>query len=61
MSVEEWVADLQASGLGPSGVSQARQVVNSMMKLAVEAGYLVANPVSGVKVAPQPISEMLFL
>jgi integrase len=61
MSVEEWVADLQASGLGPSGVFQARQVVNSMMKLAVEAGYLVANPVSGVKVAPQPISEMLFL
>ena len=61
MSVEEWVADLQASGLGPSGVFQARQVVNSTMKLAVEAGYLVANPVSGVKVAPQPISEMLFL
>ena len=61
MSIEEWVADLQASGLGPSGVFQARQVLNSMMKLAVETGYLVANPVSGVKVAPQPISEMLFL
>jgi integrase len=61
MAVEEWVADLQASGLGPSAVRQARQVLNSMMKLAVEAGYLVVNPVSGVKVARQPDREMLFL
>jgi|AMFO01.1.fsa_nt_gi Site-specific recombinase XerD len=61
MAVEEWVADLQASGLGPSGVRQARQVLNSMMTLAVEAGYLVVNPVAGVKVARQPDPEMLFL
>jgi len=61
MAVEEWVADLQASGLGPSAVRQARQVLNSMMKLAVEAGYLLANPVTGVKVARQPDREMLFL
>jgi integrase len=32
-----------------------------MMKLAVEAGYLVVNPVTGVKVARQPDPEMLFL
>ncbi|NIA26266.1 MAG: tyrosine-type recombinase/integrase [Gammaproteobacteria bacterium] len=61
MAVEEWVADLQASGLGHSGVRQARQVLNSMLKLAVEAGYLVANPVTGVKVARQADPEMLFL
>jgi len=61
MAVEEWVADLQASGLGPSGVRQARQVLNSMLKLAVEAGYLLVNPVTGVKVARQPEREMLFL
>jgi len=61
MAVEEWVADLQASGLGPSGVRQARQVLNSMMTLAVEAGYLVVNPVAGVKVAREPDPEMLFL
>jgi integrase len=61
MAVEEWVADLQMSGLGPSGVRQARQVLNSMMQLAVEAGYLLVNPVTGVKVARQPDREMLFL
>ena len=61
MAVEEWVADLQASGLGPSGVRQARQVLNSMMKLAVEASYLLVNSVAGVKVARQPDPEMLFL
>jgi len=61
MSVEEWVAGLQASGLGPSAIRQAVQVLNNMMKLAVEAGYLVANPVTGVKVPRQPIPEMLFL
>ncbi len=61
MGVEEWVANLQASGLGPSGVRQARQVLNSMMKLAIEAGYLVVNPVSAVKIARQSEPEMLFL
>ncbi len=61
MAVEEWVADLQASGLGPSAVRQARQVLNSMMKLAVEAGYLLVNPVTGVKAPRQNDREMLFL
>ncbi len=61
IAVEEWVADLQASGFGPSGVRQARQVLNSMMKLAVDTGYLLVNPVADVKVARQPDPEMLFL
>ena len=61
MAVEEWVADLQASGLGPSAIRQARQVLNSIMKLAVEAGYLLVNPVTGVKAPRQNDREMLFL
>ena len=61
MAVEEWVADLQASGLGPSAVRQARQVLNSMMNLAVEAGYLHVNPVTGVTAPRQNDREMLFL
>lgn len=61
MAVEEWVAEVQATGLGPSGVRQARQALNSMMMLAVEAGYLVTNPCTGVKVARQPDPEMLFV
>lgn len=61
MAVEEWVADLQGRDLGTSAVRQARQVLNSMMTLAVEAGYLIANPVTGVKTARQPDTEMLFL
>lgn len=48
MAVEERVADLQGRDLGTSAVRQARQVLNSMMALAVEAGYLIANPVTGV-------------
>jgi len=61
MAVEEWVADLQASGLGPSGIRQARQVLNSMLTLAVDAGYLAANPVDGVRTPRQPEPQMLFL
>ncbi|MGH8924014.1 MAG: tyrosine-type recombinase/integrase [Acidimicrobiia bacterium] len=61
MAVEEWVADLQGRGLGASGVRQARQVLNSMMQLAVETGYLVVNPAAGVKTRRQPETEMLFL
>lgn len=61
MAVEEWVAELEADGLGPSAVRQARQVLNSMLQLAVETGYLVVNPVAGVKTRRQPDPEMLFL
>jgi len=61
MAVEEWMADLQASGLGPSGVRQARQVLNSMLALAVGASYLAANPVDRVRNPRQPEPQMLFL
>jgi integrase len=61
MAVEEWIAELQATGLGASGVRQARQLLNSMLRLAIDAGYLPTNPVDGVRVPRQPESEMLFL
>ena len=61
MAVEEWVADLQATGLGPSGIRQARQVLHSMLTLAVDAGYLAANPVEAVRTPRQPEPQMLFL
>lgn len=61
LAVEEWVAELEAGGLGPSAVRQARQVLNSMLQLAVETGYLVTNPVAGVRTRRQPDPEMLFL
>ncbi|NIA26335.1 MAG: tyrosine-type recombinase/integrase [Gammaproteobacteria bacterium] len=61
LGVEEWVADLQATGLSASRVRQARQVLNSMMKLAVETGYLTVNPVEGASVPRQPEGETRFL
>jgi integrase len=61
MAVEEWLADLQASGLGPSGVRQARQALNAMLTLAVDAGYLNSNPVNGTSTPRVPNAEMLFL
>ncbi len=61
MATEEWIADLQASGLGPSGVRQARQVLNAMLNLAVDAGYLPSNPVDGTSTPRLPEPEMLFL
>ena len=61
MAVEEWIADLQATGLGPSGIRQARQVLNSMLTLAVDAGYLATNPAEAVRTPRQPEPQMLFL
>jgi integrase len=61
MAVEDWIADMQASGLGSSGIRQARQVLNSMLSLAVDAGYLRSNPVDGVRTPRQPEPQMLFL
>jgi len=61
MAAEEWIANLQASGLGPSGVRQARQVLNAMLTLAVDAGYLPTNPVDGTSTPRLSEPEMLFL
>lgn len=61
LDVEEWVAELRSKGLGQSGVRQARQILNSMMNLAVETGYLATNPVAGVRIARERQPEMLFL
>jgi len=61
MATEEWIANLQASGLGPSGVRQARQVLGAMLTLAVDAGYLPSNPVEGTSTPRLPETEMLFL
>jgi integrase len=61
MAAEEWIAYLQASGLGPSGVRQARQVLNAMLTLAVDAGYLPTNPVDGTSTPRLSEPEMLFL
>ncbi len=61
MAIEEWLTDLQASGLGPSGIRQARQVLYAMLTLAVDAGYLTSNPVEGTKAPRQPEPDMLFL
>ncbi len=61
MAVEEWLAELQASGLGPSGVRQAHQVLNAMLALAVDAGYLTSNPVDGTSTPRLPNAGMLFL
>jgi integrase len=61
MAAEEWIANLQASGLGPSGVRQARQVLNAMLTLAVDAGYLPMNPVDGTSTPRLSEPEMLFL
>jgi site-specific recombinase XerC len=61
MAVEEWIADLHAAGLGPSGMRQARQILHSMLTLAVDTGHLATNPVDRVRTPRQPESQMLFL
>ena len=61
LMVRTWIADLDASGLSPSRIRQARQVLSSAMKAAVEAGFIAANPASGVKVPRTRPKEKLFL
>lgn len=61
ITIEEWMAQLRASGLGPSGQRQARQVLHNLAALAVDAGYIPTNPVERVPTPRQTIPEMLFL
>jgi len=57
----EWLAGLQAAGLSASRTRQARQVLSSILELAVDGGYLVANPARGLKVQGGQEREMLHL
>ena len=61
VSVREWVAGLEAKGLSPSRIRQARQVLFSSLELAVEAGYIPSNPAAGVKIPRERPREMRFL
>jgi integrase len=55
------VARLQAAGLSPSRIRQARQVLSASLQSAVEAGYIGANPAAGVKTPRERPREMRFL
>lgn len=61
VAAREWLAGLQANGLSPSRTRQARQVLSSILGLAVEGGYLSANPARGLKVTGGTEREMLHL
>ena len=61
VAVRQWVAELEVSGLSPSRIRQARQVLGAVLGAAVDAGYLGRNPAKGVKVPRDRRREMLFL
>ena len=61
VAVRQWVAEMESSGLSPSRIRQARQVLGAVLGAAVDAGYLGRNPAKGVKVPRDHRREMLFL
>lgn len=61
LAIREWLARLQANGLSTSRVRQARQVLVSILELAVEAGHVSANAGRGLKVTGGQRQEMLHL
>lgn len=48
-----WVADLMATGLGPSGVRQSVYLVSSILEHAVRGGRIRSNPARGLAL-PRP-------
>ena len=61
VTAREWLAGLQANGLSASRTRQARQVLTSILELAVEGGYLASNPARRLKVTGGTEREMLHL
>ncbi len=61
VAAREWLAGLQAAGLSASRTRQARQVLSSILELAVDGGYLSANPARGLKIQGGQEREMLHL
>ncbi len=61
MEVRTWVADLAASGLAASTVTKAAQLLNKLMRSAVQARMLQSSPREGVKLPRIERIEMRFL
>ena len=61
LSIEEWIAELKASGLSASRIRQAHNVLSQILKTAVRARYLPANSAEGIDLPRKPRREQLFL
>jgi integrase len=61
LAVREWVAGLVESGLSPSRICNAHQVLAQVFAAAVEGGRLARNPAAGVRLPKRVEREMLFL
>jgi integrase len=61
LAVREWVASLVESGLSPSRIRNAHQVLAQVFAAAVEGGRLARNPAAGVRLPKRVDREMLFL
>jgi len=60
-AVREWIAGLVESGLSPSRIRNAHQVLSQILTTAVESGRLARNPAAGVRLPKRAEREMLFL
>ena len=61
LRVREWVAGLEQSGLSPSRIRQAHQVLHASLKAAIDGGYLTINPAAGTRLPRTPRRETRFL
>jgi integrase len=61
LAVREWVAALVESGLSPSRIRNAHQVLSQVFAAAVDGGRLARNPAAGVRLPKRVEREMLFL
>jgi integrase len=59
--VREWVAALVGRGLSASRVRQAYRLLGTIMRAAVESGYVARSPCVSVRLPRLPQREMLFL
>ncbi len=61
LAIEQWVADMQESGLSASRIRQAHRVMSQILKAAVRSRYIPANPADGIALPRKPKREQLFL
>ena len=61
LSIEQWIADMQEAGLSASRIRQAHRVLSQILKAAVRARYIPANPAEGISLPRKPQREQLFL
>ena len=61
LDAQTWISEMEADGLSPSRIRQARQVLRALLTAAQRTGYIAKNVTDGIRLPREIPRKMRFL